>query len=161
MAENELPGRWVNPEKLILLQDLGLLLFRVGMGALLLTQHGWGKYTGFAEKSPTFSDPMGVGPVTSMALAIFAEVVCSFLVMIGLATRLAAIVVTGTFMVIVNIVHGADPIKEKELALVYLLTFAVIVLTGPGRFSIDTMLKHAWLKRRSAAGTSSKTVKAD
>lgn len=150
MAENELPGRLVNPEKLILMQDLGLLLFRVGIGALLLTQHGWGKFTGFAEKFPTFADPLHVGPVMSMASAVFAEVVCSFLVMIGFATRLASMVVAFTFMVIVNLVHGADPLKEKELAVVYLLTFAVIVLTGPGRFSIDTMIKHAWLKRQSA-----------
>lgn len=158
MAENELPGRWVNPEKLILLQDLGLLLFRLGIGALLLTQHGWGKYMGFAEKSEKFADPLGVGHVTSMAMAIFAEVVCSFLVMIGLATRLAAIVVAMTFMVIVNVVHGADPLKEKELAVVYLLTFAVIVLTGPGRSSIDAMLKHAWIKRHNAQPASEKAA---
>jgi putative oxidoreductase len=35
------------------------------------------------------------------------------------------------------IVHGADPLGEKELALFYFLSFFMIMLTGPGAYSLD------------------------
>lgn len=43
------------------------------------------------------------------------------------------------------IIHGADPLAKKELALLYLAAFAAIGLTGPGRFALD-----AWLPGRLA-----------
>jgi putative oxidoreductase len=35
------------------------------------------------------------------------------------------------------VVHGADPFGEKELALFYFLSFFMIMLTGPGAYSLD------------------------
>ena len=38
-----------------------------------------------------FSDPSGLGPVVSLVLVVFALVICAFLVMLGLFTRVALI----------------------------------------------------------------------
>ena len=35
------------------------------------------------------------------------------------------------------IVHGADPLAKKEMALLYFIAFVAIFLAGPGKFSID------------------------
>lgn len=120
-----------------MLLDVGLLILRLGAGGLMLFGHGLKKALKYATLSETFSDPLGIGPVHSLNLAIFAEVVCAAMVMIGLATRVAAINVAGTMAVAAFIVHRADPWPKPELAIVYLVPFLVLVFTGAGRFSID------------------------
>lgn len=117
--------------------DVGLLLLRVGVGGLMLFGHGLKKALRYAELSATFSDPLGIGSVHSLNLAIFAEVLCAAMVMVGLATRVAAINVAGTMAVAAFVVHGNDPWPKPELAIVYLLPFLALALTGAGRFSLD------------------------
>ena len=124
-------------------RDIGLLLLRVVVGLLMLTQHGWGKLLSFGERSETWADPIGLGGPVSMALAIFAEVICSALVVVGLGTRMAAIPVVITMAVAAGIVHWDDPFGKKEFALLFLMPFLTLVLTGAGRYSID-----GWLSRR-------------
>jgi putative oxidoreductase len=35
------------------------------------------------------------------------------------------------------VVHGGDPWRDKELAIMYFVIYLVILVAGPGRFSID------------------------
>lgn len=120
--------------------DLGLLILRIGTGALLLT-HGWPKLMNYSSRASKFSDPFGLGSEASLVMAIFAEVFCSALIILGLYTRLALIPLLITMLTIVLIVHGSDPFQKKELALLFLIPFLTLFLTGPGRFSIDGMRK--------------------
>ena len=53
-----------------------ILMLRIALGVQMLLGHGWGKLMSFSEKAATFPDPLGVGHTTSMALAVFGEVVC-------------------------------------------------------------------------------------
>ena len=94
--------------------------------------------------STAFPDPIGLGSKFSLIMAISAEVGCSILLIAGIAPRLAAIPLAFTMIVALFIVHSADPWNVKELAAVYLLVYVTLVLTGPGRFSLD----HWWLTRR-------------
>lgn len=120
--------------------SLGLLVLRFGVGAPLLLTHGLPKLLNFSERAARFANPIGVGPEASLALAVFAEVVCSGLVMLGFATRLAAIPPAILLVVAFFIAHAGDPFKEKELALVYAVSFIALVLTGAGRFSLDALI---------------------
>lgn len=120
-----------------LLLDVGLLMLRLGVGGLMLFGHGMRKALQYATLSATFSDPLGIGSVHSLNLAIFAEVVCAAMVMIGLATRVAAINVAGTMAVAAFVVHRADPWPKPELAIAYMIPFLALALMGAGRFSID------------------------
>lgn len=115
---------------------VGLLLLRVAVGCFMLV-HGWQKLTGFSEMADTFPDPIGMGSRLSLILAIGAEFGCSLLIIIGLGTRLAAIPLAFTMVVALFIVHGADPWQTKELAAVYLAVYAVLILTGAGKLSLD------------------------
>ncbi len=127
----------------------GLLLLRVGIGCLLLV-HGIAKVQGFSEMSAAFPDPIGLGSKLSLIMAIGAEVGCSLLLIVGVASRLAAIPLAITMLVALFIVHSEDPWKVKELAAVYLLVFVTLLLTGPGCFSLD----HLW-RTKSSNGESS------
>ena len=40
-------------------------------------------------------------------------------------------------LVAVLVVHGAGPFAEKEIALLYLVPFVTLLLTGPGKISLD------------------------
>ena len=123
-------------------RDLGLLILRVAFGAALIGAHGWGKMTTlFAGGGEGFPDPIGVGGVASLALAVFAEVVCAVAVILGLGGRLPAAVLSFLFLVAFFMVHGGDPFAERELAFVYLMAFVTLFLTGPGRYSLGKLMR--------------------
>lgn len=119
--------------------QFGLLILRVIAGGAMLT-HGWPKLQKLVNGNFQFGDPLGIGPEASLILAVLAEVVCSILLIIGLATRLAVIPLIVTMAVAFFIVHAADDFRTKELALVYLGIFLCIFFTGPGKLSLDKAL---------------------
>lgn len=125
------------------LLDLGLLLLRLALAAGMIGLHGWPKLEGFDEKAAGFPDPLGIGSRFSLGLAVAAEVGAALLVGFGLLTRVAAVPLAFTMAVAAFVVHGADPLARKELALAYLAVSLFLVLSGPGRFSLD-----AWVFRR-------------
>jgi putative oxidoreductase len=129
--------------------DLGLLLLRVGAAALLIYGHGWPKLSHFAERAASFSDPLHVGSPISLGLVVLAEVLCAGLVLVGLATRWAAAPLLFFFAVAVFLQHAHDPWAKKELALIFATPFLALLLTGPGRFSLDAVLGGGRARRRS------------
>lgn len=120
--------------------DVGLFFFRVTVGLLMLP-HGWPKLANFAERMDRFSDPLGIGKVLSLSGAVFAEFFCSVLLILGLFTRAALVPLLFTFAVITFVVHGADPIGEKETPILFLVCYIVLFFTGPGKFSVDGLRK--------------------
>ena len=89
--------------------SVGLLLFRIVFGGFMLVGHGWGKLMSFSEKAATFPDPLGIGNQLSMGSAIFCEVICAALVVLGLATRFAVLPLVFTMVIAAFAVHGGDP----------------------------------------------------
>lgn len=128
--------------------SLGILALRIGVGASMMMGHGWGKLSSFGTMSTKFADPFGLGPTVSLGLAVFAEFFCSLLVMTGTFTRLATVPLIVTMLTAFLIIHGADPFPRRELALMYLIPYVTLFITGPGRYSIDYLL---WGGRRSSA----------
>lgn len=133
----------MNERRQTLLASIGLLVLRLGMGGYLAA-HGYGKLQmllgGQASK---FADPVGVGPSLTLLLAVFAEFLCSLLVVAGLFTRIAAIPPVLVMATAAFVVHGGDPWVmtgqggSKEPALLFLTGFLAIALLGGGDFSLD------------------------
>lgn len=121
--------------------DIALLLLRVSIASLLLFSHGWPKLANFDEKAGSFTSVLGTGSNISLSLAVFAEVFCSALVILGLFTRLALVPLIVMMLVIVFIIHADDPFGKQELALLYFIPFFAIFLTGPGKYSLDHLFK--------------------
>ncbi|MFT5383537.1 MAG: putative oxidoreductase [Saprospiraceae bacterium] len=127
-------------EKNTLRTDIALLILRIAVGGMMLFSHGWGKMMKFFGEGPiTFGNPIGIGEEASLVLTVFAELFCSILLIIGLATRWATIPLMITMLVAIFIVHGADPFGKKEFALLYLIPYIVLLLTGAGRVSLDAL----------------------
>lgn len=118
--------------------DWALLLLRLMFGLGMIYGHGLRKMGRlFSGEEITFANPFGIGPEASLALAVFAEVLCAGLLVVGLFTRLAAVPLIITMLVAVFIAHAGEPFKEMELGLLYLVSYIVILLAGPGWYSID------------------------
>lgn len=75
-------------------------------------------------------------------LAVFAEFVCSILVILGLVTRLAVIPIMITMATAVVFAHANDPFGVKEKPLLFLVVFTFLLLVGPGRYSVDRSLER-------------------
>ena len=123
-----------------ILPDLSKLFLRIAAGLMLL--HGAQKIMNFSEWAPQFGDPIGLGPEVSLVLCIFAEFFCTIFLMVGLFTRTAAIPLIFNMCVIVFLIHAQDPLKDKELAVIFLLLYLAIYTSGPGKFSLDRFRKN-------------------
>lgn len=120
--------------------NLSLFLLRVVFGGLLITQHGWDKLMKFSTLRYSFSDPLHIGSTVSLSLTIFAEVLCAGFIVLGLLTRLAAVPLVITFGVIVFMIKANATIGDKELPVMYLCSFLVILVAGPGKVSVDRLM---------------------
>lgn len=117
--------------------NLGILILRIVAAVFMLT-HGWPKLNRLIEGGDIkFADPIGMGPILSLVLVVFAEFVCSILIGIGLWTRLASIPLMITMAVAAFIQHGDDPFARKELALLYLAVYIFLLISGSGKYSFD------------------------
>lgn len=122
--------------------DLSLLIIRIGSGGMMLT-HGLPKINRFFGDGPIkFADPFGLGPEISLALAIFAEVGCALLVIVGFKARIAAIPLMATMLTAALYAHRDDPFGKKELPLLYFLVFLAISIFGSGKYSLDALKKR-------------------
>ena len=120
--------------------SIGLLVLRLVSGGMLVYGHGWGKLMHAGERAASFANPIGLGPVASFWLVVFAEVPCAILVMAGLLTRLATVPLI-VFMCVAGFIHHAqDPFPRRELPFLYGAAFVTLFAAGPGRYSLDALI---------------------
>jgi len=120
--------------------NTALLILRIGIACFMLT-HGWPKLMKLlAGGEIQFLDPFGLGATASFVLAIFAEVLCSFLLLFGLATRWATIPLIITMLVAIFVAHAADGFQKQELPGHYVLVYLFLLLVGPGKYSLDYLI---------------------
>lgn len=128
--------------------DVVLLLLRVSI-ALLMLSHGIVKLnTLMAGGVIQFPDPIGVGATASLGLAVFAEVFCSVLILIGLATRLAVIPLIVTMLIAVFVIHGGDGLEKTEPGIHYLTVYFFLLFAGAGSFSFDSIISRKMARSR-------------
>lgn len=128
--------------------DLGLLVLRLWLGLTMLLNHGLMKLQNFDAIAPKFIALFGLSQRLSLGLAVFAEVVCSGLLILGLFTRIAALNLIVTMSVAFVIAHElrlydvpGDPMKKSgELAFIYLAGYVALFFAGAGRLSVDNAL---------------------
>ncbi len=153
--------------------SIGLLILRLGVGGYMLT-HGWGKLQMLlAADFDKFGDPIGLGSGPSLVLVVMAEFLGAALVVLGLATRFAAVPVVFAMAVAAFVAHASDPWSmeraamrffageskswaSKEPALMFLIPFLALIFTGAGRFSLDHLLARRWRARRGDASNAAR-----
>ncbi|MBX3377352.1 MAG: DoxX family protein [Phycisphaeraceae bacterium] len=150
--------------------SVGLLLLRVVVSGYMIT-HGWGKFQMVLNgKFGEFPDPLGIGNGVSLVSAAFAEFICAILVVLGVATRMACIPLIFTMCVAAFVVHSKDPWtmskgaelfmsgaakswSSKQPALMFAAVYASLLLTGPGKLSVDALVWPRLRKGQAGGAT--------
>ena len=125
--------------------SVGLLLLRVFAG-LSMAGHGWGKiqdpfhWLDKAENPP---------PAVFQFLAAFAEFFGGLGLAVGLLSVIASFGIICTMLVAVQFhLSKGDPFGKWELAALYCCICVLVLLGGPGRLSIDALIR-SWLEKRA------------
>lgn len=125
-----------------------ILCLRVFFGVLFFT-HGIDKIANFNELSQTFPDVLGFGSYMSLMVSIFCEFCCSLFLITGLMVRITVLPMIVSMAVAFFDVHDAM-FPQGELALIYMIMFVILYITGPGRFSIDFLIDRKIRKEQGA-----------
>lgn len=132
--------------------NIALLIIRVLFGITMLI-HGYEKLVNFGSMSNAdFWDKqvnfLGLGGKISLGLVVFAEFFCAIFLILGLFTRpaLLALIICMAYAYFVTHKGHIFERNEKgaiegiESAFQYLLIYFALLLTGPGKFSIDKLI---------------------
>ena len=121
--------------------DLGKLILRVTMGGLML-MHGIGKISSGAASILGLMENTGLPPVLGY-LVYVGEVLAPLLLIVGLWTRPAALIVAINMVVAVALVHSGQLFTlgksggwALELQGIYFSAAIAVALLGAGRFSL-------------------------
>lgn len=121
-------------------KDLVLLAVRVFIGFAMLS-HGFPKLQMLIEGKTDFYDFLGMGPQVTLGLTVFAEFVCSILLILGLFSRVALGFLIFTMLIAGFVVHSADPFEKQEMSLIYLAIYLMLMVFGAGKFSVDHLIE--------------------
>ncbi len=119
--------------------DAALLVLRVWTALLLFSLHGLEKITHFSQMSAHFPNPIHIGSVPSLLFALLSDGICSLLVIFGIATRYAALIVVINTAVAFTLVHhmALSGPHSGQVPLLFCGVFLSLVIAGPGRYSVD------------------------
>ena len=120
--------------------SLGLLFFRVAVSVELILVHGLKKLGIGVNSAEQVPNPLHLPELLNHGFAVTANVILPLFVILGLATRLAvlptlAITLTGYF-----VVHGDDPLPERDIPFMYSISFLLLLIAGAGKYSIDSII---------------------
>ena len=127
--------------------DFTSLIARISTGTLMFYLHGFGKITSGYDRwerlGKTVTDIIGID---SMAIplglmASISESILAIFILIGFYTRTSTFFLGFTMTVAFNKHLFSDGLKSGEMALLYLILCIIIFLLGPGRYSIDRLIK--------------------
>ncbi len=134
----------MQPTTLSRYHDVGLLLLRLAFG-FQLVKASWPYATSF-EKLQEFKGYLtSLGfplPEVGIYVSTYAEFLGGFLLILGLFTRWVSAVVAFNFLLAVLFAHLAvgDSYPNTMPALNLMVVNVVLLLNGPGKFSIDARL---------------------
>ena len=124
-------------------KDFAYLVIRVFTGALLI-HHGFEKINDINNFADAFVRPLHLPfPITLSYIAAASEIGGSWMLILGLGTRLGATAILGTMSVAIYhaIVTSGFNIYLLELLALYFAAAFSIILLGPGMFSADYLIK--------------------
>ena len=129
--------------------NLGLFVLRLGVGINIACLHGLDKARHYSERAGSFPDPLGMGHRHSLMLVIAAEFVGGILVTLGLAGRLAALLLAFSLSLTLFLGEAGLPWRQRETTVLYLTASLAILMLGCGRWALDAVV---WKRFRKGGG---------
>lgn len=129
--------------------NLGLFVLRLGVGVNMVLLHGLDKMRHFSERAASFPEHLGMGHRHSLMLAVAAEFVGGILVTLGLAGRLAALLLAFSLGLTLFAGEAGLPWRQREATVLYLTATLAILMLGCGRWALDTVV---WKRFRKGGG---------
>ncbi len=121
--------------------DFALLFIRVWFCTSIFVKHGIEKFTKFPVMVTHFPDPIHIGPTLGLSFALVADGICTLFIILGLGTRIAALIMLVNLLVVFIFLHEFSFMKDHaELVYTYLGLSLFMVLSGPGKYSLDSKL---------------------
>ncbi len=131
----------VSPKRAQILICWGLLFMRVSVSLLLLQVHGLPKLMHWSVEVQRIEDTFGLGGTLTLGLAVFAEVICPVLLILGVWARLACLPILAVLAVAVLFVHPEWSLEQGQFAWLLMILFAGLAITGPGPLVIGKALR--------------------
>ena len=126
-----------------MINSFGFLALRLCIGILLM-HHGFEKLDNIENFANAFVKPIHLPfPITLSYVAAFSEIAGSWMLITGLGSRFGALAILGTMSIAIYhaiYINGFN-IYLIELLGVYWGGALCILLNGPGRFSLDHLVK--------------------
>jgi len=115
-----------------------ILIFRILLAWELLTVHGLKKIQKGPQAEPEhIPNPLQLPEKLNAAVAQFADTIVPFFIALGLLGRLALLPTIGVTAVGYFVVHRHDSREVRDIPFMYTLCLLLLLLTGPGTYSID------------------------
>lgn len=124
------------------LEDAGLLFLRITVPGTLIVLHGWQKLMDPASFIRVLEEKGFLLPKLLGYLSIAAETVFPLFVLLGVATRFSAFVVSINMFIaafVFHIIINSDPVKIWEKAFIYMTVFVFFTIAGPGGASLERL----------------------
>ncbi len=132
----------IHLQSLDCLKDVALAAMRVFTGIFLM--HGTWDNIISSERMGEFSGFMQTNgfalPGLMAGLSVYAQFICGGLMVLGLLTRWAGLIMVFNFIVAFVMVHLDDPFRAQFPALILIFVNFYLAAEGSGRFGLDRIL---------------------
>ena len=129
-----------------LFTETSYLILRFTFGIIMCYYHGWSKLLSDTSRwerlGNTLTKWIGLDALKIPLgfMAAFSESICALLIAIGLLTRPAAFLLGITMLVASSKKLSEAGVDGSELPILFLILSLVILLRGPGKYSLDNTL---------------------
>jgi putative oxidoreductase len=118
-----------------------LLLHRVIISILFVFGYGLKKLKMFINGEDFFYSFLGFGSDITLLLASIGELIAPIFIIIGYKTRFFTALPLFMMFIVVLDVKSGEPFESYQTALLYLISLSIIIIAGPGKYSIDNYIK--------------------
>ena len=122
--------------------NLSMLVFRVLVSAELMAAHGLKKIGIGVANAEHVPNPLHLPDALNLAFATSANLFFPVFVMLGFFTRLAVLPILAVTLTGYFILHWNDSLLEKDAPFMYSAVFLLILVLGPGKYSIDYFINR-------------------
>jgi putative oxidoreductase len=118
-----------------------LLLYRVIISLLFVFGYGLKKLKMLINGEDFFYSFLGFGSDITLLLASIGELIAPIFIIIGYKTRFFTALPLFMMFIVVFDVKSGEPFESYQTALLYLISLSIIIIAGPGKYSIDNYIK--------------------